>query len=136
MDANSTPGLPAEALMSATPQQMRLALIEGAIRFGEEARRAWDAGQYEVGSAGIARVRRIVAELLREIPADQSPLCRQMEGVYLFLFQSLVGIQIRRDVAELDRVLDVLREEQETWRQVCRTSVTTEGEKPNRKRAA
>lgn len=110
-------------VLSANPQRLRLLLIEGALRFGRQALRQWEADQWDAASESLARCRDIVEELLQSIHAETSPLAKRVADLYLFLFQSLAESQIRRDQQPLTDVLGILESERETWRQVCEQEV-------------
>ena len=106
-------------VMTATPQRLRLMLIEGAIRWARQAIRCLEEAKAEDACEAIIRCRGIVTELLSAVKSDESELARQVAGVYLFLFRTLTEVQFRRDRREMENVLNVLGEERETWRRVC-----------------
>lgn len=104
---------------SATPQRLRLMLIEAALRHARRAAELWSEGQFDVALESIIRCREIVGELIAGIDQDASPLASQVACVYVFLYSSLVEIQQTRDVHRLAAIVRVLSEERETWRQLC-----------------
>ena len=60
-------------VMTATPQKLRLMLIEGAIQHARQALEFERLEQPEQRGKSISRCRAIVAELLGSIRPDQSP---------------------------------------------------------------
>ena len=106
---------------TATPQRLRLMLIDGALRKAKEAAEA-SAGQKPVDALEpLSRCRSIVAELIAGIRAGSSPLADRVLEIYLFLFQELTEAQLRQDMARVDGVIRVLEEERITWQEVCLT---------------
>lgn len=108
-------------VMTATPQKLRLMLIDGALRFlnaahGEMTSTAPDAAT--VGES-LSRARAIVAELLSTIRDDGEEVNKQLIGLYLFVYQSLTVPQLNQQPEKVQDVMSILEVEQETWRQVC-----------------
>jgi flagellar secretion chaperone FliS len=106
-------------ITTATPQRLRLLLIEGAIRFARQTQEHWCTGQDEAALESLIRCRDIVSELLSGVHLDDSPLARQVGALYGYLFSALTEAQQTRDATLLAAVIRVLNEERETWRQVC-----------------
>ena len=106
-------------ILTATPQRLRLMLIEAALRRARAAIEAWQAGSDQDAKRDIGRCREIVTELIAGIEPDRSPLARQVLGIYMFLFSSLVELQFVKDEARLVGIIRVLEEERITWQTVC-----------------
>jgi flagellar protein FliS len=106
-------------ILTATPQKLRLLLIEGALRFARQALRNWEQADNEHACDAIARCRGIISELLASIRPDSSELTQRVTGLYLFLFRQLTEAQLRRQVNLVEEVIQILEIEHETWRQVC-----------------
>jgi flagellar protein FliS len=104
---------------TASPQKLRLMLIEGGIRYAQLALDHWEQGRSEDGLAAVQRCRSIIEELIGGIRADGSALTRQVLDIYTFLYNTLNDVEWQRDVARLADVISVLLEERETWQQVC-----------------
>jgi flagellar protein FliS len=119
MDCNARDAYLEAQVMTATPQKLRLMLIDGAIRLAREAVRCWEAAKNEEAFEAIQRCRGIVAELLASVKPDDSTLASRVAEVYAFLFQTLTEAQLRRDPEKLEGAVAVLEVERETWRQVC-----------------
>ena len=106
-------------VMTATPQKLRLMLIEGAIRFARQTIQQWAVNQNEEALESLIRCRSIVSELLAGVRTEESDLTRQVASVYVFLFRTLTEAQLRRDRQKVEEVIRVLEVECETWRLVC-----------------
>jgi flagellar secretion chaperone FliS len=108
-------------VLTATPQRLRLMLIEAALRTARQAQACWRASSNEEGDQAIGRCREILCELIGGIRAGETATADRVLSVYLFLFNSLTTAQSARDSQRLGRIIQVLEEEQETWREVCLT---------------
>ncbi|MEX0936350.1 MAG: flagellar export chaperone FliS [Pirellulales bacterium] len=105
----------ANQVEAASPQRLRVMLIEGAIRFGATARQNWEHDQDEQATESIIRCRSILAELMASASSDTSELGRRTVSLYVFLIRTLTEARRDRDPAKLNDVLDVLQIERETW---------------------
>jgi flagellar protein FliS len=106
-------------ILTATPQRLRLMLIDAALRRARAALDAWQTGSDQDGKRDIARCRDIITELIAGIEPNRSPLARQVLGIYMFVFSSLVELQFAKDETRLGGIIRVLEEERLTWQTVC-----------------
>jgi flagellar protein FliS len=106
-------------IATATPQKLRLMLIEGAIRFAHQADTALQDEQWDALLDSVSRCREIISELIAGIRVDESPLARQVAGIYAFLFRTVTEAQMHRDRQRFAEVLRVLEEERQTWLELC-----------------
>jgi flagellar secretion chaperone FliS len=106
-------------VLTATPQRLRLMLIEAALRSARAAHAAWRENRLEPGDQAVAHCREILCELIGGIRPGESPTADRVLGIYLFLFTSLTTAQLARDFHRLGGIICVLEEEQETWREIC-----------------
>lgn len=108
-------------ISTATPQKLRLMLIEGALRFAKQTAGYWEQNQFEPGWEALVRCRDVVSELIGGVKTDGSELARQVLAIYLYLHRTLTTAQADRSLALMGDVIRVLEEERETWRTVCQT---------------
>jgi flagellar protein FliS len=106
-------------LMAATPQKLRLILIEGALRFARKTLEQWEAGESEPAFESLLRCRRIVTELMGSIRPEQTAAARKIADVYLYLFRTLTEAQMHGDADKLRDVIRVLEIDRDTWQEVC-----------------
>jgi flagellar protein FliS len=106
-------------VLTATPQRLRLMLIEAALRKAKVAQQACDANDKETALAAISYCRDIISELIAGLQPDQSPLAKQVLGIYMFVYSVLVEIGLTVDGQRLRDVMRVLDEERQTWQAVC-----------------
>ena len=103
-------------VFTATPEQLQLMLYDGAIRFGEQARVALDAKNYEQSYNMISRVQRIITEMQSSLKHDVAPeLCKKMAALYNYIYRRLVEANIEHNTKSLDEALELLRYQRETW---------------------
>ena len=107
-------------VFTATPQRLRVMLIDGALHYARKAAMHWEQGRnYEAGEA-IVGCQRIVTELLRGLRSDIAPdLVANVAALYNFVFRSLIEAGLKRDPGKLGDAVRVLEIDRETWRQVC-----------------
>jgi flagellar protein FliS len=105
--------------MTATPQKLRLMLIEGAMGAARQALNYWEQGDDELASASLSRCRNIISELLAGVSSDSTALTKRVAGVYVFIFKLLTEAQLQRNTEAVQKTLEILAVEQETWRMVC-----------------
>jgi flagellar protein FliS len=104
-------------VMTSTPEQLRLLLLEGAVRFTRQGRGAIAAKDFEGIYTGFSRARDIVVELMTSIRPDAEPdLKAKVQGLYAFIFKLLMESSFEKDIAKADKAVELLEYEVETWR--------------------
>jgi flagellar protein FliS len=105
---------------TATPQRLRLMLIDGALRHARQSLAVWDDPQQRaVRYESLVRCREIVHELYATIRTDECAVAEAVKAIYRFLFQQLAAASLSDDVHKVRDVIGVLEEERETWRRLC-----------------
>ena len=103
-------------VMSASAEELRLMLLEGALKFARQGRAGLERKDFEASYTGLVNCRDIVMELLTTIRAEPNPeLADQVKAVYTFMYTTLVEAGHERDLKRLDSVIDLLEFERETW---------------------
>lgn len=133
-------------IRSATPQRLRLMLINGAIRFAKAAVDAWDDDR-DAAFAALSRCRNIVIELIAGVRADRqsceyivdhvrrdAPLTAQQRAaeidnletvtrnliaIYVVVFRCLDEAQLDWNAGKVREAIDVLEVERETAQLLC-----------------
>ena len=104
-------------VMTASPAELRLLLLDGAIRFAEQAREGLEHKNPEKSYDGSRQCRAILTELTSGLRAELAPeLCERLSSLYLFLYTSLVEAMSERDPEGVRKVVEILTYERETWR--------------------
>lgn len=103
-------------VLTASPEKLRLMLLDGALRFAQQAADGMAVKDYEATYNGITQARAIVLELATSIRADVDPeLAERVQSVYMFLYRELVDASLTRDQARLQKAIELLEYERETW---------------------
>jgi flagellin-specific chaperone FliS len=132
---------------SATPQKLRLMLIDGALRFARKTLEHWQQHDADAASEALARARAIVIELISSVRMERkdcefiidhaagrprpSQEHRQREieslhqvacntaAVYLVVMRELNEAQLHDAPAKIEAAIRILQVERETLRLVC-----------------
>ncbi len=103
-------------VLTASPAELRLMLIDGAIRFSENAKAGYASRDFEASFEGTTRAQAILLELVNSLRPERSPeLCERMTALYTFMYQRLLEASIEKSETIVDEVLKLLRFERETW---------------------
>jgi flagellar protein FliS len=104
-------------VMSASPEELRLLLLEGAVRFARQGADGLLTKNYEQVFTGLSQARDIVIELLTTIRADVNPeLAANVKSLYVFIYQQLVEGSHEKDVTKINKAVELLEYEVETWK--------------------
>ena len=107
-------------VQTATPQKLRLMLIEAAIKNVHRTKKAWDEERHEAAFESLSLAQDIVAELLSSLDKESNPeLAGKIASIYVFIFRCLSEGGMTHDPQKMDDALRVLNSERETWKQVC-----------------
>ena len=104
---------------TATPQKLRLMLIDGAIRFARLAATAVKKGNDADCCETTSRCRSIVSDPIGSIHRPDEDLHQQIIAIYVFVFQKLTEGQHNKDVGCFQDAIEVLEQERDRWQQVC-----------------
>lgn len=103
-------------VLTASREELRLMLLDGAIKFANQGREGLLAKNFEASYNGISQCRNIVLELLTTIKPEFDPeLCDRVKAIYTFLYTELVEASLQKSVEKLDGVIKILQYERETW---------------------
>ena len=120
-------------VMTAAPQKLHLMLIDGAIRFAQQAKQVWDdEAQRQRREEALTRCVKIAGEMLASIRGSSLPAGKQFTAVYAWLFRTVTEAKLLSDQAKLDEALELLHIERDTWRQVCDRFGTDAGDAASR----
>lgn len=103
-------------VMTASPAELRLMLIDGAIRFADQCRGGLADRNFEQAYEGSRQCRAILTELLSGLKPENDPvLCDRINSLYTFLISQMMEAMSERDPAPIDQVLELLAYDRETW---------------------
>lgn len=104
-------------VMSATPGELRLLLLDGAIRFARQGRQGLIDKNYEQSYEGISQCRSIVTELAVGVNRQVDPdLCDRVTSLFMFMFGELTEASLHKDPDRIQGVIELLEFERETWK--------------------
>ncbi|MCA9273733.1 MAG: flagellar export chaperone FliS [Phycisphaerales bacterium] len=116
-------------VMSASPAELRMMLLDGAVKFARQGRQGLAEQNHELVYTGFSQARAIVTELMTSMRHDVAPeLCEQVRSLYAFMFQELVAASLESDINRADKVIELLEFEAETWRMLMAKLKTEETE--------
>ncbi len=103
-------------VLSASPAELRLMLIEGAIRFSRVGREGLAAKNYEQSYNGLLNAKNILMELTTSLRDEIDPdLCAKLRSLYMYMYRRLVDANLEKNPAIVDEVVSLLEFERETW---------------------
>lgn len=103
-------------VLTASPEQLRLMLLDGAIKFARQGRDAIVNKDYEAIYTGFTKARNIVLELTNTLRADlDAELKSNLTNLYTFIYTQLVDAGFERDTAKAETAINRLEYERETW---------------------
>jgi len=106
-------------VQTASQPQLHRMLLEGAVRFGRLAQKAFQEGDSLAAEEPLLRTLDIVEEMLVGVRGSKTEISARLAENYLFIFRRLVEAKIHANIELLDEALRVLELERETWRQAC-----------------
>lgn len=106
-------------VMTASPAELRMMLLEGSLRFMREGREGLVEKDFERVYEGFSQARAIVMELMNSLRDEVEPvLCDRLRGLYTYIYKLLVDASFEKNVAKADEAIELMGFEVETWAMV------------------
>lgn len=103
-------------VLTAGPEELRLLLFEGAIKFCRQAKNALTQSDFEGMYTGLLKAQKIAMELSNSLKRDIDPaLCDKLTALYGYVYRRLVDASMDRDETAIDECIRLLEFERETW---------------------
>ncbi|MEO0475156.1 MAG: flagellar export chaperone FliS [Planctomycetota bacterium] len=103
-------------VLSAKPEELRLMLFDGSIRFLSVARKGLVAKDFDVSYTNISKAQKIVLELSNSLNRDVMPeVTEKLSALYTYIYRLLVDASTTRETQPLDEAVNLLKYERETW---------------------
>lgn len=103
-------------VLTASQEELRLLLIEGALRFVRMGRDGLANKDFEKVFEGFSQGRDIVSELLTGLRPEQAPdMCANLSAIYNYIFRLIVRASLEKDISAADEAIQLLEYERETW---------------------
>lgn len=113
-------------VLTASPEELRLMLLDGAIKFCRQGREGLANKNYETCYNGYSRCRAILVELTTSIkPQPDLKLYERLTSLYTYMITRLMQSSHEKDVAKADEVIKLLEYERETWTLAMEQLATT-----------
>jgi flagellar protein FliS len=107
-------------VQSATPQKLRLLLIETSLRLANRAAQFRSEGCHDRALDALIQAQEIVSQILGSMDHKRGgELVQRVSSVYEFIYRSLVHAGYRRDEKSLRDAIRILEIERRTWRELC-----------------
>jgi len=115
-------------IMTASPEELRLMLYDGAIKFANQAKAAIDKQDFETSYTALMRAQKIVLELSTSLNHDVAPeLCEKLSALYTYIYRLLVEANMNRQIRQLDEAIELLQYERETWQMLMQQLTDQKG---------
>ena len=103
-------------VLTARPEQLRLMLLDGAIKFARQGQAGLRANNFEASYEGFSQSRAIVMELIVTIATEPDPLLAgRVKSVLSFIYSRMVEASMNRDADKMEEPIRLLEFERETW---------------------
>jgi len=103
-------------VMTASPAELRLLLIDGAIKFARQGREGLAAKDFEACYEGLSQAKSVILELINCLRPEVDPdLCAKLSSLYTFMYRRLLDATLEKDAAIVDEVISLLEYDRETW---------------------
>ncbi|WP_350356280.1 flagellar export chaperone FliS [Cohnella hashimotonis] len=111
------------AIQTATPQQLLIMLIDGAIRFCRAGIEGIKNGNFEDANKQLVKAQNIVSEFVITLDRDQ-PVAAGLLQLYEYFNYRLVQANIHKKAEPAEEVMQHLLELKETWIQAAKLAST------------
>jgi flagellar protein FliS len=103
-------------VLTASPEELRLMLLDGALHFVSIGREGLAAKNYEKVYEGFSQSKAIVMELINALRPEHAPeLCKRLAGLYTYIYRLLMEASFERADAKAQEAERLLAYERETW---------------------
>jgi len=103
-------------VLTAKPEELRLMLLDGAIKFARQGREGLAERDFERSYNGLTKSKDILIELINGLRPEVDPeLCGRLNGLYTFMYRRLIDANLEKSPTIVDEVIRLLEYERETW---------------------
>lgn len=103
-------------VLTASPEQLRLMLLDGAIKYLRQGREGLEKKDHFASFDGFSKTRNIIVELMNSMKPELAPeVCAKVHGLLVYMYQLVVDAGLNKDIAKADEALGLLEFERETW---------------------
>jgi flagellar secretion chaperone FliS len=103
-------------ILTATPHQLHLMVVDGAIRHASGAETALRSRDFTQAQTHLSRSNQFVAELIAGLDAQRQPhLIDRLKSVFVYVHRTLAEADRKHDPQPVTDALAVLRLHRQTW---------------------
>lgn len=103
-------------VLTAPPEELRLMLLDGAVKFCRQGRDGIATKNWEQSYNGFSKCRAILTELMTSMRPEIDPdLCMRLTGLYTYLYTQIMEASHEKHVGKADKVIELLEYERQTW---------------------
>lgn len=103
-------------VLTASPEQLRLMLYDGALRFMRAGKVGLAGKNFDVSYTNLSKAQKIVLELGSSLKPDIMPeLCEKLSALYTYIYRLLIDANMQRTTGPVDEAIKLLEFERETW---------------------
>jgi len=103
-------------VMTASPEELRLMLIDGCLRFLRQGLEAMESKDYEGQFESLCSAKNIILELMTSMKHEAAPeLCARLDALYTYMFKQVTEGGFERDGEKVREVISLMDYERETW---------------------
>jgi flagellar protein FliS len=115
-DTNTANAYLKTKVLTASREELRLMLIDGAIKFAQQALSGLENEDHEQTYAGFSQCRDIILELINTIKPEHAPeIAKSVKDLYTYIYGELVKSSINKDQGIVREIISLLEYERETW---------------------
>src|SRR5262245_60750470 len=86
-------------VLTARPEELRMMLLDGAVKFARQGRDGLAGRDYEATFNGFSRCRNILVELMSSVRPDADPdLAKRVTSLYTYIYNEVVRASMERSV--------------------------------------
>lgn len=120
-------------ILTASPEELRLMLLDGAMKFSKQARKHLDREKpdFENAYENLMRAQKIVLELSTSMKEEVDPdLVTKLSALYTYIYRLLVDASVEHRVEPLDEAIKLLGYERQTWSMLMEKNAVERGTTP------
>src|SRR5690349_8243260 len=105
----------ANAVLTASPEQLVVMLYDGAVRFLRQSETAMTEGAWSHAFEKLSRGEAIIDELLATLNMDTGEIADRLQAIYVFCKRTLIEARLQRSPEKIGHVVSLLSNLREAW---------------------
>lgn len=106
-------------VMTASPYELHLMVVDGAIRYAKFAQQALERRDFEMSHLSLGKSREFVGELIAGLRGDHQPeLVDSLKSLFNYAWKNLATADMTHEPLKVAEAVRVLEMHRETWREL------------------